>query len=64
MIQAFVQQVPIVVNKLQTNGLRLFFFRSDCALRDDAYAKNCLNTRMNVERLAQSIRQLIIDTKV
>mgnify|MGYP006904171562 FL=1 len=41
-----------------------FFFRSDCALRDDAYAKNCLNTRMNVERLAQSIRQLIIDTKV
>jgi len=25
-IQAFVQQVPIVVNKLQTNGLWLFFF--------------------------------------
>lgn len=36
---------------------------TDCTSRYEAYTKNCLGTRMNIERLAQSIRQLIIDTK-
>ncbi len=36
----------------------------DCGWGYDAYSRDCLGPRINLERLAQSIRQLIIDTKV
>jgi hypothetical protein len=36
----------------------------DCAGRYNTYTRDCLGSRINLERLAQSIRQLIVDTKV
>ena len=36
----------------------------DCDARYESYSKDCIGPRINLERLAQSIRQLIIDTKV
>ncbi|CAF3673345.1 unnamed protein product [Adineta steineri] len=37
---------------------------TSCAHQYDTYSKDCLGTRFNLERLARSIRQLVIDTKV
>ncbi|CAF1647977.1 unnamed protein product, partial [Adineta ricciae] len=36
---------------------------TDCGRKFDAYTKECLGTRINLERLAQSINQLISDAK-
>ena len=36
----------------------------DCAWRYQTYTRDCVGTQINLERLAKSIRQLIIDTKV
>jgi len=36
----------------------------DCGQRYHPYTRNCLGTQINLDRLAQSIRQLIIETKV
>lgn len=57
----FVQQVKI------NSTINIFLFNFDfidCDLRSNSNAKDCLGSRINVERLAQSIRQLILDTKV
>ncbi|CAF1627464.1 unnamed protein product, partial [Adineta ricciae] len=35
-----------------------------CGYRYNTYARDCLSSRINVERLALSIRQLITDTKI
>jgi hypothetical protein len=61
---AFVQQVK--VNNILI--VCLFFFCNfnfkDCGWRYNTYTRDCLGSRINLERLAQSIRQLIIDSKV
>jgi hypothetical protein len=36
----------------------------DCRPRYNHYSRNCVGSKINLERLTQSIRQLIIDTKV
>ncbi|CAF0922899.1 unnamed protein product [Adineta ricciae] len=36
----------------------------DCGYRYNIYTRDCLSSRINVERLALSIRQLITDTKI
>ncbi|UJR36718.1 hypothetical protein I4U23_029434 [Adineta vaga] len=37
---------------------------TDCIYRYNVYARDCLSSRINLERLALSIRQLITDTKI
>ncbi len=58
----FVQQVN--VNNLEMFILLFFSMFKDCGWRYGTYNKDCIGSRINLERLAQSIRQLIIDTKV
>ena len=51
---AFVQQVK--VNNVTM--LILFLIFEDCGSRYETYTRDCLGSRINLERLAQSIRQL------
>ncbi len=58
----FVQQVNVT-------DLEMFYFFyfsmfKDCGSRYETYNKNCIGSRINLDRLAQSIRELIKDTKV
>lgn len=68
-----IKVMPVFVQRVNMDDIegfhqqtKLFFFvvRIDCDARYESYTKDCVGSRINVERLAQSIRQLIIDTKV